>query len=202
MVAQCAVRKLGSSSTVMASAPGLPRFSLTRCNAARKLLRSQTSSIKVSPNIGRSAGGFARGNSALAPGPCGFTPASQLKVPWWNLLPCSLPISSRSSSPLSTVWAFSEGWASPSMPAADFCGALRADSSPLSQFPWHATSQDLPQTSRGKLAYSRYTTAGFTLLALDGYGLCDLTLTRPAFTPSYPVPVRRLVSSLHASFRP
>ena len=142
------------------------------------------------------------GNSALAPGPRGFTSASQVKVPCWNWLPCSLPIHSRSSWPLSTVWAFSEGLASPIMPAADFCGAVRGDSSALSHFPWPATSPDTPQTSRGKLGYSRYTTAGFTVSALDGYGLCDLTPTRPAFPPPYPVPVRRLVSLLHASFRP
>jgi len=147
------------------------------------LRRSQTSSMSVSPNLGFSVGGLATGNSALAPGPCGFTPASQLKVPCWNLLPCSFPIQSRSYAPLSTVWAFSEDMASPSMPAADFCGVVRANSSALSQFPWHATSQDTPQTSRGKFDSSRYTTAGFTVRALDGYGLRELTLPRPAFPP-------------------
>jgi hypothetical protein len=158
--------------------------------------------MSVSPNIGFSVGGLAPGNSALAPGPCGFTPASQLKVPCWILLPFSLPIKSRSYSPLATVWAFSEDRASPIMPAADFCGTVRVNSSTLSQFPWHATSQDTPQISRGKFDSSRYTTAGFTVLALDGYGLRDLTLPRPAFPPLYPVPVRRLVSLFHASFRP
>jgi len=69
------------------------------------------------------------------------------------------------------------------MPAADFCGTVSAACAALSQFPWHATSQDIPQTSRGKFDSSRYTTAGFTVLALDGYGLRDLTLPRPTFPP-------------------
>ena len=38
-------------------------------------------------------------------------------------------------------------------------------------------------------------------MALDGYGLRDLLLTRPTITASYPVPVRRVAALLHASFR-
>jgi hypothetical protein len=58
------------------------------------------------------------------------------------------------------------------------------------------------QVSRGKHTLFPYTTAGFTLPVLDGYGLRYLTLTRPTLAPSYPVPVRRLVPLIHASFRP
>jgi hypothetical protein len=39
-------------------------------------------------------------------------------------------------------------------------------------------------------------------MALNGYGLRDLMLTRPTMTASYPVPVRRVAALLHASFRP
>ena len=39
-------------------------------------------------------------------------------------------------------------------------------------------------------------------MALDGYGLRDLMLTRPTITASYLVPVRRVAALLHASFRP
>ena len=49
------------------------------------------------------------------------------------------------------------------------------------------------QTSRGKLTDFQYTTAGFTLPALDGYGFRHLTLTLPALAPHDPVPVRRLI---------
>lgn len=66
-------------------------------------------------------------------------------------------------------------------------------------------SETVIQVSRGKpipVADFRYTTAGFTLPALDGYGLRYLTLTRPALAPHYPVSVRRFVPLLHAAFRP
>ena len=45
------------------------------------------------------------------------------------------------------------------------------------------SSPDTPQASRGKFMYFRCTTAGFTPLAFDGYGLRDLMLTRPTETP-------------------
>ena len=58
------------------------------------------------------------------------------------------------------------------------------------------------QASRGKRTGFLYTTAGFTLPDLDGYGLRHQALTRPTLAPSYPVPVRRLVRLFHTSFRP
>ena len=67
---------------------------------------------------------------------------------------------------------------------------------------WKLPNTNLLQTSRGKLTNFRYTTAGFTLPVLDGYGLRYQELTRPTFTPLYPVSVRRLIPLLHASFRP
>ena len=66
-------------------------------------------------------------------------------------------------------------------------------------------SETAIQASRGKLipyADLQRTAAGFTLPALDGYGLRCLTPTRPALTPHDPVPVRRLAPLLHAAFRP
>lgn len=66
-------------------------------------------------------------------------------------------------------------------------------------------SETALQASRGKpLPYTdlRYTTAGFTRPALGEYGLRHLTPTRPALAPTDPVPVRRLIALLHASFRP
>lgn len=94
--------------------------------------------------------------------------------------------------------------ASLNMSAADFCrchnqpcGSARRGPGTRPTF-----ALDQRQTSRSKPTICRYTTAGFTLPALDGYGLQNLTLPRPAFTPLYPVPIRRLVPLLHASFRP
>ena len=56
--------------------------------------------------------------------------------------------------------------------------------------------------SRGKFDRLPRTTAGFTLRALDGYGLRDHWPARPLLTPHYPVLVHRLALLLHASFRP
>jgi hypothetical protein len=57
------------------------------------------------------------------------------------------------------------------------------------------------QISRGKPRSLPRTPAGFTALALDGYGLCDFLPARPTKSASYPVAVRRVAISFHASFR-
>src|SRR5258707_12597537 len=57
------------------------------------------------------------------------------------------------------------------------------------------------QISRSKPDSLHRTPAGFTALALDGYGLCDILPARPTSTASYPVSVRRVATLLHASFR-
>lgn len=77
IASQCALRKAGSSSTCIASMPGAPLFALTCWSAARMLPRSHSSSMRYSPNLGRSVGCLAGSASTLAPGPRGFTPASQ-----------------------------------------------------------------------------------------------------------------------------
>ena len=67
--------------------------------------------------------------------------------------------------------------AGPTMPSADFCGAVREDCSALSPV------QDTPQISRGKLSYRRCIDAGFIKYApaVDG-GLCGCVPTRPERT--------------------
>jgi hypothetical protein len=57
------------------------------------------------------------------------------------------------------------------------------------------------QISRSKPDSLHRTPAGFTALALDGYGLCDILPARPTSAASYPVSVRRVATLLHASFR-
>jgi hypothetical protein len=57
------------------------------------------------------------------------------------------------------------------------------------------------QISRSKPDSLHRTPAGFTVLALDGYGLCDILPARPTSAASYPVSVRRVATLLHASFR-
>src|SRR5262249_32751907 len=84
----------------------------------------------------------------------------------------------------------------PTMPAADFCAAVRKPLDSLSP------RRDTTQTSRGKSRRLPRTAAGFTLRALDGYGLCGQWPAHPALTPLHPVLVHRLALLLHASFRP
>jgi hypothetical protein len=57
------------------------------------------------------------------------------------------------------------------------------------------------QISRSKPDSLHRTPAGFTALALDGYGLCDILPARPTSAASYPVSVRRVATLLYASFR-
>jgi hypothetical protein len=71
------------------------------------LPRSHISSMRFSPNIGRSIGGLAGSESTLAPSPRGFTSASQLKANWIGWLSFISLSRSRVYWPLQTVQAFS-----------------------------------------------------------------------------------------------
>ena len=61
--------------------------------------------------------------------------------------------------------------------------------------------RDTAQISWGKLSVLPRTPAGFTVMALDGYGLCDRLPARPTIPAWYPVSVRRVAILFHASFR-
>jgi hypothetical protein len=84
------------------------------------------------------------------------------------------------------------------MPSADFCIAVRAPRGSLSPSgcPWDTT-----QISWGKPRSLPRTPAGFTVRAFDGYGLRDFLPARPTRAASYPVAVRQVAISFHASFR-
>ena len=82
------------------------------------------------------------------------------------------------------------------MPSADFCEAIGTPRG-CSQ----SLHRDTSQTSRGKPNDLRCTPAGSTASTLDGFGLRDLSLTRPTWTASYPIPVRRVAVLLHTAFR-
>ena len=71
------------------------------------LPRSHISSMRFSPNIGRSIRGFAENKSTLAPSPRGFTSASQLKANWIGWLSFISLSRFRVYWPLQTVRAFS-----------------------------------------------------------------------------------------------
>src|SRR4051812_21940200 len=72
---------------------------------------------------------------------------------------------------------------------------------PSGGIPVPSVPGDKGQNSWGKPRSLPRTPAGFTVLALDGYGLCDFLPARPTSPASYPVSVRRVAISLHASFR-
>lgn len=104
----------------------------------------------------------------------GFTCSRAGDAPCEVICLLELLIGSRSYSPLSIVWTFSD----PRL----LCPLLTSASG-SEQIALLLVRLDVPQTSRSKFTHFWYTTAGFTLPVLDGYGLCDLMLTRPTFTP-------------------
>jgi hypothetical protein len=129
----------------------------------------------------------------------GFTPAGnrqvQRELGWRSLCGHETPeLLALSFNPSSgTVRAFSRrsGLLRPLLTSAPRSGSLAAPSVP----------KDTAQISWGKPRSLPRTPAGFTVLALDGYGLRDFLPARPTNAASYPVSVRRVAISLHASFR-
>jgi hypothetical protein len=89
------------------------------------------------------------------------------------------------------------------MPSADCCPAVRAARASLSQFPSPATSQGIPQLSRGKSPPRLRLDAGFTKPTLSGErtSLWRASSSRVDHA-SDQVPVRRPAHSFHASFNP
>ena len=96
-----------------------------------------------------------------------------------------------------TVRAFGRrgGLLRPLLTSAPRSGGLAAPSVPP------VSRLDTVQISRGKPRSLPRTPAGFTAMAFDGYGLCDFLPARPTKSASYPVAVRQVAISLHASFR-
>jgi hypothetical protein len=129
----------------------------------------------------------------------GFTSARhaqvQLQLVWRSRCDHETPeLLALSFNPLSgTVRAFGRrtGLLCPLLTSAPRSGRLATASVP----------KDTAQISRSKPDSLHRTPAGFTVLALDGYGLCDILPARPTSAASYPVSVRRVATLLHASFR-
>ena len=134
----------------------------------------------------------------------GFTPArhrqGQLELVWRSRCGHETPdLLALSFNPFSgTVRAFGRpflekmaGLLCPLLTSAPRSGPLTGSSVP----------KDTVQISRSKADSLRRTPAGFTVLALDGYGLCEWLPARPTSAASYPISVRRVATLLHASFR-
>ena len=110
---------------------------------------------------------------------------------------------------LEDLWDQGGGWLLHSGPCQETCTGISATTQrsggrfpSLARRGMSARRGTVAQASRGKRTGFPYTTAGFTLPDLDGYGLRHQALTRPALAPSYPVSVRRLVRLFHTSSRP
>ena len=129
----------------------------------------------------------------LHPHPAPASPASNwMAVALWFLRrPIVLPFPSTPYA--GTVRAFGRlpGLLCPLLTSTLRSGSLTASSVPA----------DTRQISRGKPDSLPRTPAGFTRLALDGYGLRDRLPARPTNPASYPISVRQVASLLHASFR-
>ncbi len=103
--------------------------------------------------------------------------------------------------PFTTVRAFPTSSVG-TMPSADCCWTVREARASLSQLPWHATSQGIPQLSQGKSQRLLRIDAGFTKQPLRGWRTSWLrTHSSQDCHASYPVRVPRPAPSFHASFR-
>src|SRR3954471_22011769 len=80
---------------------------------------------------------------------------------------------------------------------ADFCTGVREPCDPLSLVT--ETRRRPPEVS--SIAFTAHP-PDLQPQALDGYGLRDQLSARPTWAASYPVSVRQVAASLHASFRP
>src|SRR5512139_294724 len=158
----------------MPSTPALPLLLFTRCRARFRFSRSHTSSISAA-DAGRSVARVVVGASIppMVPGRTS-SPSGPSKARHNWIFGCSALMRPRSYWPR---FPFGPSVPGPTMPAADFCAAvtrLTTGSVP---------DRDTTQTSRDKFDHCPHATAGFTLRALDGYGLCDVSPARPALTP-------------------
>ena len=113
------------------------------------------------------------GFGPLVSGAPGFTPRLRLQGQFKLDIPPLGPHERTVLLTLSVVQAFVGK--PTTMPSADFCAAITGLANPLSP-----GLPDTAQTSRGKIDRLHRTPAGFTTPALDGYGLRDHLLARPA----------------------
>src|SRR4051794_3722708 len=193
----------GSCRTVMPSTPGAPLLRTTARNAASMFSGSQIASIRLAVCAGRSGSAIAVATSTSCASGRGASPLPGIgksSISWIGgrgvvmRRPSYLPFPSTLIGDRSGL----QPPRRPTTPSADFCAVVRRPCGPLSPA---GLPSDTMQISWGKPSVLPRTSAGFTVSALDGYGLRDRQPARPAGAASYPIPVRRIAISLHASFR-
>src|SRR6201987_6177551 len=190
----------GSRLTVIPSTPGAPLLRTTARNAASMLSGAQIASIRcaVDAELSRSAPAVTASISCPSQRRASPRPGiGKASSSWYGdrvlvmRRPIYLPFPSTPHR--GTVQAFGQraGLICPLLTSALRSGRPTASSVP----------RDTVQISRSKPDSLHRTPAGFTVLALDGNGLCDILPARPPSAASYPVSVRRVATLLHASFR-
>src|SRR3984885_9199286 len=193
----------GSCRTVIPSTPGAPLLRTTARNAASMFSGSQTASIRYAVDAGFSGSDVAVTTSASRAIRRGASPrpgVGKSNSSWDGgrfvvmRRPSYLPFPSTPCGDRSGLQPPKR----PTTPSADFYPAVRAPCGALSPL---VTPEDTRQISWGKPRSLRRTPAGFTVQALDGYGLRDFLPARPTRAASYPVAVRQVAISFHASFR-
>jgi hypothetical protein len=190
----------GSCRTVIPSTPGAPLLRTTVRNAASMLSGSQIASIRCLVDAGLSGSVVAVTTSTSRASWREASPRPGIgksNVSWDGgrfvvmRLPSYLPSPSTPSRGPFGPSATEAALLRPLLTSAPRSGSLAAPSVP----------KDTAQISWGKPRSLPRTPAGFTVLAFDGYGLRDVLPARPTNAASYPVSVRRVAISLHASFR-
>ena len=185
------------------STPGAPLLRTPARNAASMFSGSQIASIRYAVDAGFSGSEVAMTTSASRTIRRGVSPrpgVGKSNSSWDGgrfvvmRRPSYLPFPSTPCGDRSGLWPPKR----PTTPSADFCTAVREPCGALgpSGYPWDTT-----QISWGKPRSLPRTPAGFTVQALDGYGLRDFLPARPTRAASYPVAVRQVAISFHASFR-
>src|SRR5258708_8625951 len=190
----------GSCLTAMPSTPGAQLLRTTVRNAASMLSGAQIASIRCSVDAGLSGSAVdvspstsCRSRRGASPRP-GIGKASSSWYGGRDLVmrrPIYSPFPSTPSRGPFGPSARRAGLLCPLLTSALWSGRLTTSYGP----------RDRVQISRSKPDSLHRTPAGFTVLAIDGYGLCDILPARPTSAASYPVSVRRVATLLHASFR-
>ena len=144
---QCCRRCPGSSSTVIPSTPGLPRFPRTRASACFQLSRSQTRSIHCSLIAALSSRRPALRGSVPSSVPSGASPLSSTGKASTSWVFCRIPLT-RNFALLATpvIQAFDP--CGPTMPSADSCRPVGSDYSSLSpEFQTDGRSPEVSSTA-------------------------------------------------------
>ena len=184
----------------MPSIPGLPLLAFTRRKARNRFSRPQTSSITCSGIAGLSHARFAVSDSVPPRRAFG---ASLLSSPVKASTICSWffcrlsPIESRRLLAAPFRLGLRPGLAGTTMPAADFCAAVRVNRFTLS----HAsvTRRRSPEVSSTAFSAQPPDLPPADLMDMGFATFCSLARCR---RPHHPVLVHRLAPLLHASFRP